>query len=101
MEPAAEGWRLFRCGILCRRELQLQRRERLPQAVMDLARNAGAFVFTDVLLPGGEAAQRSARGTQLHLSPPRIGDVTRNAEKGLDGAGGVAKRDGMGREPAT
>src|SRR5204862_4353655 len=52
---------------LCRRELQFQRSQSLAQAVVDLARNTGPLVFTNVLLPRGETAQCCARRPQLLL----------------------------------
>src|SRR5205807_3551593 len=55
----------------------------LTEAVVNLAGNAGALVFADGLLPGGEAAQRGPGGAQLCLGPLGLGDVAICAERAL------------------
>src|SRR5437762_763466 len=45
MKPAAQRGRLPRCGVLRRRELHLQRRQRLAQAVVNLPGDAGSLVL--------------------------------------------------------
>src|SRR5207247_7240165 len=82
-------------------ELELERRERLAEAVVNLARNAGALVFTHVLLAGREAAERTTRGAELLLRAARFGDIARNPQGSLNPARRVTQRDGMRREPAA
>ena len=83
MESAPEGWGFSRCGILSGRELQLQRRQRLPEAIVNLARDARAFVFANVLLPSRQTAERRPRGAELLLGTLRLRDVPISAERSL------------------
>src|SRR5690349_7833188 len=80
--------------------MELQGGQRLPQRVVNLAGDPRAFVFANLLLPRRQTSECGARGTQLFFGAPGLGDVPRDAEQGLDGAGPISQRDGVRREPA-
>src|SRR2546428_14189827 len=73
----------------------------MAEGVVNLARNAGALVFTHVLLAGREAAERTTRSAELLLRAARFGGIARNPPGSLNPARRVPQRDGMRREPAA
>src|SRR5205823_9086457 len=73
--PRFQAGGILRRGIFGGRELQLQRGQRLSQAVVNLARDPGALILADVLLPRGETPERGARGAQLLIGALGFRDV--------------------------
>src|SRR5205814_2136975 len=57
------------------REVDLERGERLPELIVDLARDARALRFPGRLAPDGEVAQLLAVAVQLLLRAPALGEV--------------------------
>src|SRR5439155_2938816 len=80
-------------------DVELQGGELLPQLVMNLPRDAGAFLLTGRLQPGREGPQLGPRLLQFLQGPNAVADVPLNPEVPGDAASGVVEAHVVAFDP--